>query len=136
MTSSSLEISISSVIRHDHPYADDLEGPRTDFGALNLLSRRAKILTTWQRPLKRGKSYSHTLHNQGKNLGQYYCLIMLGDRSLIFDSLSQDLMWPVDCIECIRSRPFSFSARSCNKWSLGRVILCGDAAHVFPPCRC
>ncbi|KIM95300.1 hypothetical protein OIDMADRAFT_45231 [Oidiodendron maius Zn] len=47
--------------------------------------------------------------------------------------LAQDLMWPIDCIECIRSRPFSFSARSCNRWSLGRVILCGDAAHVFPP---
>ena len=44
-------------------------------------------------------------------------------------------MWPIDCIDCIRSRPFSFSARSCNKWSLGRVILCGDAAHVFPPCK-
>lgn len=27
-----------------------------------------------------------------------------------------------------------FSARSCNKWSKDRVILCGDAAHVFPPC--
>jgi len=42
-------------------------------------------------------------------------------------------MWPSDCIEWIRSRPFSFSARSCNKWSLNRTILCGDAAHVFPP---
>ncbi|OBT81661.1 hypothetical protein VE02_10134 [Pseudogymnoascus sp. 03VT05] len=47
--------------------------------------------------------------------------------------LSKDVSWPEDCIECIRSRPFTFSARSCNRWSLGRVILCGDAAHVFPP---
>ncbi|KFY79038.1 hypothetical protein V499_01921 [Pseudogymnoascus sp. VKM F-103] len=47
--------------------------------------------------------------------------------------LPEDVSWPEDCIECIRSRPFSFSARSCNRWSLGRVILCGDAAHVFPP---
>jgi hypothetical protein len=44
-------------------------------------------------------------------------------------------MYPEDCIEVLRSRPFSFSARSCNKWALGRVILLGDAAHVFPPCK-
>jgi hypothetical protein len=30
--------------------------------------------------------------------------------------------------------PFRFSARSCNRWSDGRVVLCGDAAHVFSPC--
>ncbi|VUC22234.1 unnamed protein product [Clonostachys rosea] len=41
--------------------------------------------------------------------------------------------YPDDCIEVLRSRPFKFSARSCNRWSQGRVILCGDAAHVFPP---
>lgn len=48
-------------------------------------------------------------------------------------SLSAPVAYPVDCIETIRSRPFHFSARSCNKWALGRVILCGDSAHVFPP---
>ncbi|KAJ5797374.1 monooxygenase [Penicillium pulvis] len=47
--------------------------------------------------------------------------------------LREDVSFPEDCIEVLRSRPFSFSARSCNKWALGRVILCGDAAHVFPP---
>ncbi|CAI7585491.1 unnamed protein product [Penicillium manginii] len=47
--------------------------------------------------------------------------------------LKQDVPYPEDCIEVLRSRPFRFSARSCNKWSLDRVILCGDAAHVFPP---
>ncbi|KAL4806494.1 hypothetical protein BDV18DRAFT_152025 [Aspergillus unguis] len=41
--------------------------------------------------------------------------------------------YPEDCIQVLRSRPFRFSARSCNKWALGRTILCGDAAHVFPP---
>ncbi|CAH0051114.1 unnamed protein product [Clonostachys solani] len=41
--------------------------------------------------------------------------------------------YPDDCIEVLRSRPFNFSARSCNRWSQDRVILCGDAAHVFPP---
>lgn len=47
--------------------------------------------------------------------------------------LERDIQFPEDCIEILRSRPFSFQARSCNKWALGRVILAGDAAHVFPP---
>ncbi|KAI3572670.1 hypothetical protein IWW34DRAFT_636854 [Fusarium oxysporum f. sp. albedinis] len=44
-----------------------------------------------------------------------------------------NITYPLGCIEVLRCRPFRFSARSCNKWSLGRVVLCGDAAHVFPP---
>ncbi|KAJ5083001.1 monooxygenase [Penicillium argentinense] len=47
--------------------------------------------------------------------------------------LKEKVEYPEDCIEVLRSRPFRFSARSCNRWALGRVILCGDAAHVFPP---
>ncbi|KAG2173121.1 hypothetical protein INT43_004494 [Umbelopsis isabellina] len=47
--------------------------------------------------------------------------------------LTDDVVFPEDCITVIRCRPFKFAARSCNKWALGRVILCGDAAHVFPP---
>ncbi|KJK61003.1 mhpA [Aspergillus parasiticus SU-1] len=47
--------------------------------------------------------------------------------------LTEDVEYPEDCIEVLRSRPFGFAARSCNKWALGRTILCGDAAHVFPP---
>ncbi|CAM1509221.1 Fc.00g029600.m01.CDS01 [Cosmosporella sp. VM-42] len=47
--------------------------------------------------------------------------------------LSEDVQFPADCIDVLRCRPFRFSARSCDKWALGRVILCGDAAHVFPP---
>lgn len=47
--------------------------------------------------------------------------------------LQQAVRFPEDCIEVLRSRPFSFQARSCNKWALDRVILAGDAAHVFPP---
>ncbi|KAH6690747.1 monooxygenase [Leptodontidium sp. MPI-SDFR-AT-0119] len=43
------------------------------------------------------------------------------------------ISFPHDCIEVLRSRPFGFSARSCNKWAVGRVILAGDSAHVFPP---
>lgn len=44
------------------------------------------------------------------------------------------MRFPADCIEVLRCRPFRFSARSCDKWAVGRVIVCGDAAHVFPPC--
>ncbi|KAH8433016.1 putative monooxygenase [Aspergillus melleus] len=47
--------------------------------------------------------------------------------------LTKDVEFPEDCIRILRSRPFRFAARNCNKWALGRVILCGDAAHVFPP---
>ena len=47
--------------------------------------------------------------------------------------LAEDISYPDDCIEILRSRPFWFSARCCNIWALDRVMLCGDAAHVFPP---
>ncbi|KAK5686546.1 hypothetical protein LTS10_002666 [Elasticomyces elasticus] len=47
--------------------------------------------------------------------------------------LDEDVTFPLDCIETLRSSPFKFLARSCNKWALDRVVLCGDAAHVFPP---
>lgn len=53
----------------------------------------------------------------------------------MIDSLPSDVQYPEDCINVLRSRPFMFSARSCNRWSEGRVVLCGDAAHVFPPCE-
>ncbi|KAL3441651.1 hypothetical protein BJX65DRAFT_313651 [Aspergillus insuetus] len=47
--------------------------------------------------------------------------------------LTRAVEFPEDWIQVLRSRPFRFSARSCNKWALGRTILCGDAAHIFPP---
>lgn len=47
--------------------------------------------------------------------------------------LSSPVSYPRDCISILRSRPFHFSARSCNQWSKGRAVLAGDAAHVFPP---
>ncbi|OJJ96094.1 hypothetical protein ASPACDRAFT_54915 [Aspergillus aculeatus ATCC 16872] len=47
--------------------------------------------------------------------------------------LPGDVQFPEDCIKTLRSRPFAFSARSCNVWAKDRVILCGDSAHVFPP---
>ncbi|RAH61718.1 monooxygenase [Aspergillus piperis CBS 112811] len=47
--------------------------------------------------------------------------------------LAGDVQFPEDCIEVLRCRPFTFSSRTCNMWAKDRVILCGDAAHVFPP---
>ena len=41
--------------------------------------------------------------------------------------------YPEDCISTLRAGPVRFEARSCGTWSLGRVALIGDAAHVFPP---
>lgn len=48
-------------------------------------------------------------------------------------NLPEPVQFPLDCIETLRSRPFGFQARSCNKWAINRVIVVGDAAHVFPP---
>ena len=57
-------------------------------------------------------------------------------RSLTSERLSvPNVQFPEDCIEVLRSKPFKFSARTCNRWSLGRTILVGDAAHVLPPCK-
>ncbi|OAP61174.1 hypothetical protein AYL99_03375 [Fonsecaea erecta] len=47
--------------------------------------------------------------------------------------VKDSVQYPIDCIHVLRSRPFTFAARSCNKWAVGRVVLCGDAAHVMPP---
>jgi hypothetical protein len=52
----------------------------------------------------------------------------------VFLRLQDTVAYPEDCIETLRASPFLFAARSCNKWALGRVLLCGDSAHVFPPC--
>lgn len=41
--------------------------------------------------------------------------------------------FPRDCIEVLRCRPFTFTHKVANKWFHGKVVLIGDAAHVFPP---
>jgi hypothetical protein len=57
---------------------------------------------------------------------RYLTIIRMGD---------VDIRFPRECIDVLRSRPFAFSARRCNKFAVGRVILAGDSAHVFPPCK-
>ncbi|KAJ8129761.1 hypothetical protein O1611_g3869 [Lasiodiplodia mahajangana] len=46
---------------------------------------------------------------------------------------SGEVMYPRDCIEVRRCRPFRFTHKVVNKWFDDRTILIGDAAHVFPP---
>ncbi|EED13286.1 monooxygenase, putative [Talaromyces stipitatus ATCC 10500] len=43
------------------------------------------------------------------------------------------VVFPRECIEVLRCRPFRFDHRVVNKWFHNRTILIGDAAHVFPP---
>ncbi|KAI0502930.1 hypothetical protein F5B22DRAFT_580901 [Xylaria bambusicola] len=44
-----------------------------------------------------------------------------------------ETIFPHDCIEVRRCRPFEFTHKVVNKWFDDRTILIGDAAHVFPP---
>ena len=43
------------------------------------------------------------------------------------------VMFPQDCVEIRRCRPFNFSHRVVDRWFDKGRILIGDAAHVFPP---
>ena len=42
-------------------------------------------------------------------------------------------MYPEDCVNILRCRPFKFKAQVANTWAVGRIMLIGDAAHNFPP---
>lgn len=75
-----------------------------------------------------GSKYGYVLHSNPA-----FCF--LTKFLTIGNSSDHPISFPHDCIEVLRSRPFGFSARSCNKWAVGRVILAGDSAHVFPPCK-
>lgn len=45
----------------------------------------------------------------------------------------QAAVWPRDCIEILRCRPFTFTHKVVNRWYHRKSVLIGDAAHVFPP---
>ncbi|KAJ5125336.1 hypothetical protein N7526_007513 [Penicillium atrosanguineum] len=107
----------SSAIPIDQPYADALGYLQIGYGDSSSSLTREKTDTKCQSRRRSRKSSSRTSRTQGLDMGE----------------LTADVMFPEDCIKVLRSRPFNFSARSCNRWSHGRVVLCGDAAHVFPP---
>ena len=88
------------------------------------------------RPESLMKIINPYLTHPGARYGYVNIPVLPGQVADKHGSLRDAVSYPADCIETLRSRPFLFSARSCNKWALGRVILAGDAAHVFPPCKC
>ncbi|CAG9990781.1 unnamed protein product [Clonostachys byssicola] len=47
--------------------------------------------------------------------------------------LKTPVRFPWDCVEVLRCGPAHFVQKVVNRWFDGRVILIGDAAHVFPP---
>lgn len=79
--------------------------------------------------VQKGEDPTHMASDQEIKKIIYPYITHSGDRY----GLPHPVRFPDDCIKILRSRPFFFSARNCNKWSLGRVTLAGDAAHVFPP---
>lgn len=44
-----------------------------------------------------------------------------------------EVTYPRDCIEILRCCPYRFTHKVVNKWFDDRIVLIGDAAHVFPP---
>ncbi|KAI1269611.1 FAD/NAD(P)-binding domain-containing protein [Xylariaceae sp. FL1019] len=49
------------------------------------------------------------------------------------EAFPDEVIYPRDCINILRCRPFRFTHKVVNKWFEDRTILIGDAAHVFPP---
>ncbi|VUC29693.1 unnamed protein product [Clonostachys rosea] len=47
--------------------------------------------------------------------------------------LNTPVQFPWDCVEVLRCGPAHFAQKVVNRWFDQRVILIGDAAHVFPP---
>ncbi|CAG9953033.1 unnamed protein product [Clonostachys rosea f. rosea IK726] len=47
--------------------------------------------------------------------------------------INTPVRFPWDCVEVLRCGPAHFAQKVVNRWFDGRVILIGDAAHVFPP---
>ena len=109
---------------------------QTGSGDLNSSCGKVKMETSWQVMTVLNTLCSHISRTQGVDTGSTNPTpTFFWERIFTPRSLNYDVRYPRDCIEILRSRPFKFSARSCNKWALNRVILCGDSAHVFPPCK-
>lgn len=48
-------------------------------------------------------------------------------------TFEEPAIFPRDCIQVLRCRPFTFTHKVVNRWYHGKTVLIGDAAHVFPP---
>lgn len=118
----------------------DLGLLRANCGDSNSSSSLGKIPRRWHRSIGSKKWSCLIYDTMGDDMGKpppsSCSLLRILSRPLTLAyRLTEKVEFPEDCIHILRSRPFRFAARSCNKWALGRVILCGDAAHVFPPCE-
>ena len=135
--------SVSSATPRDQLCVVGSAWNRIIYGGLNLSLSLERMVGRCHLLKKPGRLSCHFWLIQEVGMGEFISLLhyLLIDELLCvlctnsLDRLPNNVAWPLDCIDCVRSRPFSFSARSCNKWSLGRAILLGDAAHVFPPCK-
>lgn len=104
-------------------------------GGLKPPCRKMKMHRKYHSHTKLKKLYSHISRIRATVMGR----IIRGTRNLsnsqlITIRLTHTVQFPEDCLKLLNSSPYTYAARTCNDWALGRVILAGDAAHVFPPC--
>jgi hypothetical protein len=102
-----------------------------------LLCRKERTQCSCRAMRKQWKFSCHTSPTLDPSMGRFNLTTSKIDRAgLTMIRISDSsIPFPSDCINVLRSRPFAFSARRCNKFSVDRVLLAGDAAHVFPPCK-
>lgn len=127
---------VSYAIQKDQLLLDALDYQTIGYGDLSSRFRPEKMEWRWLRKSTSEILFIHMSVTPAVATGMYKvalrCAFEIDTKVL---SLTGDVSYPDDCIKILRSRPFWFSARSCNKWALDRVLLCGDSAHVFPPCE-
>jgi hypothetical protein len=137
MISSFQRISGSFATVNDQQYVVGLDLLRTICGGSNLLYRKEKIRCSCRAVQKHWKFLCHTSPTLDPGMGKSNFTTYTIDRAglTVIRISDSSIPFPSDCINILRSRPFAFSARRCNKFSVDRVLLAGDAAHVFPPCK-
>jgi hypothetical protein len=120
-------------------FVADLDLLRIDCGDWNSSCKKAKIQCSCLAMPKRWRFLCLTSLTRAPNTGMRNVNMLKFDEEelivIVIRIADSNIAFPSDCIEVIRSRPFAFSARRCNKFSVDRVLLAGDAAHVFPPCK-
>ena len=122
---------------NDPQFVVGLDSLQKDCGGSNLLCRKVRTQCLCRAMKKQWKSLCHTSLIPAQNMGKLgVTRLKIATRELTVTRISDSsITFPSDCINVLRSRPFAFSARRCNKFSVDRVLLAGDAAHVFPPCK-
>ncbi len=78
------------------------------------------------------------LFQLGKRHRRFECMVMPGDKpeELVNPDKAWELVSPwisPDDAELIRQAVYTFESKLLNRWTDGRVLLIGDAAHLMPP---